>query len=144
MSPRNLAVIDSAVQKTNEILKAVEERFAWKDRHKAYVALRSVLHALRDRLTVESAVSLSAQLPLLVKGFYFDGWKPANKPIKMKKDEFVMEVEMALNVPFEHDVEDIIRGVVEIIESYTDPAEMHKVKKLLPKEIMMMLNESDR
>ena len=42
--------------------------------HKAYLALRTVLHALRDRLTLEEAVQLGAQLPMLVRGFYYEGW----------------------------------------------------------------------
>jgi uncharacterized protein (DUF2267 family) len=34
-----------------------------------------MLHALRDRLPPEIAVHLSAQLPMLVRGIYYEGWK---------------------------------------------------------------------
>ena len=47
------------------------------DRRSAYRALRSVLHVLRDRLTPEQAVHLGAQLPLLVRGIFYDGWRIA-------------------------------------------------------------------
>jgi len=43
------------------------------DRHHADVALSAVLHALRDRLTVSEAAQLGAQLPMLVRGFYYEG-----------------------------------------------------------------------
>jgi uncharacterized protein (DUF2267 family) len=31
-----------------------------------------VLHALRDRLTVEEASDLAAQLPMLIRGLYYE------------------------------------------------------------------------
>src|SRR5271165_2158597 len=46
----------------------------------AYRALRSVLYVLRDRLTPEQAVHLGAQLPILVRGTYYEGWRIAGKP----------------------------------------------------------------
>ena len=48
------------------------------DRHLAYVALRATLHALRDRLGPENAVHLAAQLPMLLRGLYYEGWRLAS------------------------------------------------------------------
>ena len=45
--------------------------------------LRAVLHALRDRLPVAEAAHLGAQLPMLVRGFYYDCWKPAGAPVRI-------------------------------------------------------------
>ena len=60
---------------------------------RAYSVLRAVLHALRDRLTVEQAVTLGAQLPVLVRGFYYDGWRPADGPAQWRhKEEFLGHV----------------------------------------------------
>ena len=39
-----------------------------------------MLHVLRNRLTPEQAVHLGAQLPLLVRGIFYDGWRIAGKP----------------------------------------------------------------
>jgi len=46
------------------------------DRQRAHHALRAVRHALRDRLPLHLAAHLGAQLPLLVRGIYYDSWHP--------------------------------------------------------------------
>ncbi len=58
MSTSGVAALDQAVQDTNVWLKAVAEQLHFEDRHHAYIALRAVLHALRDRLPPEVAVHL--------------------------------------------------------------------------------------
>lgn len=129
-------VFETTIQKTNEILKAIEECFGWKDRNKAYLALRSALHTLRDRLPAEAAAAFGAQLPMLVRGFYYEGWKPALVPIKMNKAEFFGDFERQIDpMSFEQDTEEVIKGIIEIIGSHIDPSEIMKIKKLMPKDI---------
>lgn len=138
---QQLDTFDTTVQKTNTMLKAVEDRFGWSDRNRAYLALRSVLQTLRNRLTPEHAAALAAQLPMLVRGFYFEGWRPSRAPLKMSKDEFIGEVERQLDpMSYEQSTEEVIRGVVAIVQDYTDPGEVRKVKKTLPNDIQKMLD----
>jgi uncharacterized protein (DUF2267 family) len=66
------------------------EVLGWPNRHKAYLALRATLHALRDRLTVEEVAQLGAQLPTLIRGFYYEGWDPTGKPLRVRhKEQFL-------------------------------------------------------
>ena len=97
------------------------------------------------------AAALAAQLPLLLKGVFYDGWKPDDKPFKMNRTEFVGEVERALHPPygieiaaapsFEQSPEEIINGVLVAIQNCTDPSGIDKIKELLPKDIVQMLDE---
>src|ERR687886_176925 len=65
MSSTGLEVFDRTVQETNIWLGEIAEDLG-PDRQVAYRVLRAVLHALRDRLTVEQAAHLSAQLPRML------------------------------------------------------------------------------
>ncbi|TMB45162.1 MAG: DUF2267 domain-containing protein, partial [Deltaproteobacteria bacterium] len=90
MSATGLEVFDTTLQKTNSWLKELMGILGSQDRHMAYLALRATLHALRDRLTVEEVAHLGAQLPMLIRGFYYEGWDPTGKPLRVRrKEEFL-------------------------------------------------------
>src|SRR5919204_6915564 len=93
MSTTGLEVFDTTLQKTNAWLKELMEELDWDDRHRSYLALRTTLHALQDRLNVGEAVQLGAQLPMLVRGFYFEGWNPAHTPVKARhREDFLQDI----------------------------------------------------
>jgi uncharacterized protein (DUF2267 family) len=141
MSHIQVDAFEATLQKTNVFLNAIQERFGWNDPQKAYQALRSVLHALRDRLTVEHVAGLAAQLPMLVRGFYYEGWRPGSAPKKMNREEFIDQVVLGMpNLDLDKDPTDVIRGVLAVVASYTTPEEMRKVWKTLPKDIENMLS----
>ena len=84
-----LDVFDTTVQQTNLWLKDLMQELAI-DRHHAYQVLSATLHAVRDRVGPEHAVHLGAQLPMLIRGFYFEGLHPARTPTRHRhKDEFL-------------------------------------------------------
>jgi uncharacterized protein (DUF2267 family) len=130
-----MAAFDSTLHTTNVWLNEIDERMGWIDRHRSYHALRAVLHALRDRLTVEAAAALAAQLPLLVRGLYYEGWHPAGKPLKeRKKEEFLAHIARAFrDDPV--DAEAVTRAVFGVLARHVSAGEVEAISRLLPPEI---------
>jgi uncharacterized protein (DUF2267 family) len=81
MSHRALSTIEHTTEITYAWLDQLSEELGVEDRHYAFNVLRSFLHALRDRLTVEEAAQLATQLPELIRGIYYEGWQPAKTPM---------------------------------------------------------------
>jgi uncharacterized protein (DUF2267 family) len=105
------ATVSHAVQQTQEWLRELRDNGDLADENEAYSVLRSVLHQLRDRLTVEEAVDLGAQLPLIVRGIYFEGWEPRHVPEKVRtRQKFLDGVTMKL-LPHRNPPEPAVRDV---------------------------------
>jgi uncharacterized protein (DUF2267 family) len=131
-----LEVFDTTVHKTNSWLKEVMQEIHRDDRRKAYLALRATLHALRDRLTVEEVAQLGAQLPMLIRGFYYEGWDPTDKPLKIRdKEEFLGLVAEEFRADDTLNPELIARAIFKVLADRVTAGEIEDVKHVMPAEI---------
>jgi uncharacterized protein (DUF2267 family) len=138
MSASGLEVFDDTVHKTNLWLKEIMEALG-PDRQRAYHALRAVLHSLRDRLTVDEAAHLSAQLPMLIRGIYFEGWHPAHKPTKARtREAFLAEVEERLQGIGPINPATATQAVLAVLERNIDPGEAAHIRQALPKPLQTL------
>ena len=136
MSSTNVDSLDRTIQETNVWLKAVTHRLEVDDRRFAFMALRAVLHALRDRIGPENAVHLGAQLPMLVRGLYYEGWHMAGTPTKERRKElFLDHVRWTFGPRVDIDAERVTRAVFDVLWEKIDPGEVAKVIKILPEEL---------
>lgn len=134
-------VLERSTQKTNQILNFIEERYGWKEhRNYSYAALRAVLHTLRDRLPVELAVGFGAQLPIFVRGVYYEGWNPSKVPQKMKREEFLNAIRGQLLFSYETSELELIQTVIGAIKNIIDPLEIEKIQKTLPDDLKDLLD----
>jgi uncharacterized protein (DUF2267 family) len=136
MSTTGLPIFDTTVQETNLWLKSLMAHMHSEDRHLAYLALRSTLHALRDRLGPESAVHLAAQLPMLVRGLYFEGWHMAGTPTKERtRADFLEHVRSELPRGSAIDPNLAARAVFEVLVEKLDRGQIDKVIDRMPAEL---------
>lgn len=135
--------IDDAVQSANVWLHEITSRMGWDDRQKAYRLLRVSLHALRDRLPVNEAVQLAAQLPTLVRGVFFEGWRPSAVPVKVRsREEFLEGVRGAFSNDPEFDAEAAFREIVAVMSMHVSRGEMEDVRQAMPAQIKPLFAES--
>jgi uncharacterized protein (DUF2267 family) len=135
MSQTKLAAFDTTLHVTNRWLKELMEELGWQDRREAYHALREVLHALRDRLSVEAAAALGAQLPLLIRGAYYEGWHPADKPLKQHRAQFVGRLAEALRDRPPADPERLVEAVFRVLARHVSAGEVESLKRALPGDL---------
>lgn len=137
MSTTGFDIFDRTVQKTNLILRELGEALHMEDTHDVYLSLRAVLHALRDRLPPAEAAQMAAQLPMLVKGFYFDGWRPSAAPTKVRnRQEFLDGIRETLRTRMPTaDAERITRAVFELLTNHVSAGEIEQVVTSLPEEL---------
>lgn len=137
MSMTGFDVFDRTVQKSNVWLKELEAELYMEETHDAYLSLRTVLHALRDRLRPEEAAHLGAQLPMLLKGVYYEGWKPGATPTKVRdRQEFLDLMREPLRSRMANpDPERITRAVFALLERHVSRGEIDQIVSGLPSEL---------
>ena len=137
MSNAVLEVFDASLQKTQVWLNDLMVELGWENRpQKACLALRTGLHALRDRLTAEGAVHLGAQLPILIRGVYYEGWKLTGKPVKERhKSEFLDHIAAVFRDDDTVDPEKVMRSVFKVLARHISKGEIDNVKNSLPKSL---------
>ncbi len=133
MNETQVPVLDHTIQLTNVWLKKLGEEHHLGERHHAYSALRAVLHALRDRLTPQQAVHFGAQLPILVRGIYYEGWRLAETPTSDRQvDEFLARVAAELPPMFPRDALGTTKAVFDLLWKELDLGETAKIVDSLP------------
>jgi uncharacterized protein (DUF2267 family) len=138
MSTTGLDVFDKTLQTTHEWLKEIMVDLG-PDRQVAYRALAAVLHALRDRLGVDEAAHLGAQLPILVRGIYYDQWRPAGKPEKIRsRDEFLARVGDSMSDIRPVNTEVAVRAVFRTLAQRVSEGESEDVRSSLPAPIRQL------
>ncbi|MGC5333782.1 DUF2267 domain-containing protein [Micromonospora sp. DT62] len=135
------SAFESSMDKTNLILKDIEQAYGWPkaQRNQSYCALRTVLHLLRDRMPVQESVEFAAQLPVLVRGIYFDGWKPSDVPIKLNRDDFLLEVRQGFPYDAEGGPERVVQVVLDTLRRHVTQGEWEDVKATMPRDMANML-----
>lgn len=130
-----LEVFDRSIHATNAWLADLAQALG-PDRQRAYHALRAVLHALRDRLTVEEAAHLGAQLPTMIRGIYYEGWRPAQVPAKVRsKKAFLERVGQELTGIGPMNPEDAASAVFGVLEKHVTQGELDDVRHMLPEPV---------
>lgn len=135
MSANGLEVFDKTLETTHIWLNEVMDDLG-PDRRIAWKVLSIVLQKLRDRLPIGLAAHLGAQLPLLVRGVYYDQFEPAKLPTECNsREEFVAEVEEWLTDVRPVDPDQAVRSVFKVLSRHVSEGQIAHVKEALPRSL---------
>jgi uncharacterized protein (DUF2267 family) len=142
MSSTGLSVFDSTINITNVWLNEIMEEGGWRNKQTAYVALRAVLHALRDRLSVDEAAHLGAQLPMLIRGIYYEGWDPSKNPTRDRSIvKFLDHIASDLRAANQVGPEACARAVFAVLSRRISEGEIDDIRGALPAELQALWPE---
>jgi uncharacterized protein (DUF2267 family) len=133
-------IVAKSVEKTHIWLSELSEELGSDDRQEAYRVLRAYLHAVRDRLTVNEAAQLAAQLPELIRGIYYEDWVPAKTPVKYRTvDEFLDRVAGEAQLKGETQASFACAAAARVMRAHVSAGEIDDVVAIFPEEIRTVL-----
>jgi uncharacterized protein (DUF2267 family) len=134
MSDLGLPVFDKTLQTTHIWLGEIMAELG-PDRALAWKALSVVARTLRDRLQVELAAHLGSELPLLVRGAYYDQYAPARQPSDVDLEDFIATVASGLREARPVDARLATRAVLQTLSRHIPAGQIAKVQGALPQRL---------
>lgn len=138
--------------RVDNIERSMDRTYAWIQRvrdelddavtpKQAYGILRGLLQVLRDRLPVAQAANFAAQLPEFLRGVYYEGWEPAQVPLKFDAEEFQQRFLKAASLPQGMEAKDGLRAGIRAVQTEMADGEIRKVFDALPDAVRTLLAE---
>ncbi len=126
--------LDVSMQSANEWLREIGDGLGIQNRRTEYAALRGTLHVLRDHLSTDEIAQLSAQLPIVIRGIFYEGWNPkATVSRPRNKAEFLNIVRTGLKGHEElGDVEKTVKVTLGVLANHVSAGEIMQVIHSLP------------
>jgi len=136
--------LDTSTQKTQEWLHALEQRLGMlpnQDDQAVYRVLRAFLQTLRDRLSPEEAADLAAQLPMFLRGVFYEGWRPTQTPKRYDDaDAFLAEFfDRAQVVPGGVGERELVRAASAVLERHVTAGQYRHVLDQLPEAVRQVV-----
>lgn len=136
MSAVGLESIDHTVQLTHIWINDLDGRIGWENKWRSYRLLRTVMQALRDWLPINEAADFAAQLPELLRGVYYEHWRPANVPVTNRsKADFLARVDQAFQTDPLVSTPDAVATVFAMLSDRISGGEIEDVRSSLPADL---------
>lgn len=134
------SIIARSVENAHIWVNEVAEGLGTDDHGLAYRVLRAYLHALRDRLPVNEAAQLAAQLPELIRGIYYEGWKPSATPVRYRDlADFLDRVAKEAILEGETSASYAVSAAAAVPRRHVTAGEIEDVRAILPDELRAIL-----
>lgn len=133
-----LAEFDRTVNTSEKWIMEVAEELGTENYSEALQGFRATIHVLRDRVKVNDATNLGAQLPVLLAGYYYEGWNSAQVPVALRnKKDFLDAVQRNID-NFDHslDSKECVPAVLSVLSKRISDGQINKIKSNMPDELL--------
>ncbi len=138
MPSANPDAFNHALHTANIWLSDINSAFGTRDRRFAQRTLRTWLHTLRDRLTIDAAVKFGQQLPELLRGIYYDGWEPSKVPMKYHVDQYRQRFAAEAFIPLAQ-VASTAATITDVVANHMSPGQVDETVAVLPSDLRAIL-----
>ncbi len=136
MTAQGLEVIDHSVHLTHEWINELAARLGWSSKRSALRLMRVTLRHVRDHLMVNEMAQVSAQLPIMIRGFFFEGWVPKLTLTKERNvDDFIGAITAQMDEAEEYRGRDDIKCVFDLLNNRLSLGEVEDIRATLPTAI---------
>jgi uncharacterized protein (DUF2267 family) len=136
MYMKTLPVFAKTEERAMEWVRSLAHDLGSADAERSFQILRSVLHTVRDRLPPNEAVQLGAQLPMLLRGVFYEGWHLAGKPEKYRhREDFLKRIAHDLPQLDQVQLERAVAAVFALLDDKLGGGEVGQVRHSLPEEV---------
>lgn len=125
--------LNYSLQATQDWISDLAWRLQWHDRERVFRALIATLHALRDCLDRDEAVYMGAQLPAVLRGFYYEGWHPGRCAIARNRNSFLDRIHDGVQRDPAVEPEEVARSVLGQLADRLSAAEIEEAKAATPR-----------
>ncbi len=140
---RGAKAFDKTLTKSSAWIAEMMKELQVEDELRAYRGLRAGLHALRDRLGIEEAADLAAQLPLLIRGLFYEGWRPVHKPDRMRTaEDFYDRIRRETTGDALLEPERVARAVIRVLASHISQGELEDIHRSLPRDLAQLWGQN--
>jgi len=143
MTVTRVDIIDRSVEKAHIWINDLAEDLGTDNKHYAYRVLRAFLHALRDHLSVDEAAALGAQLPIFVRGVFYEGWNPSRTPVHARDlDGFLRRIAVEARLAGETEASFAAAAANRVLDRHISAGEAQSVLNALPPHLRELLREN--
>ncbi len=143
MTMTRLDILDRSVEKAHIWINDLADELGTEDRRHAYRVWRAYLHAVRDHLSVDEAAQLAAQLPIFVRGVFYEGWDPSGTPERSRDvDSFLRRIAGEALLAGETEASLAATAATRVLSRRVSTGEAENVLHMLPEHVRELLTSN--
>lgn len=133
---RTIHVFERTVHEAHDWINELAGRLGWSSERDALRLLRTVMCKIRDHLPVNEMAQFAAQLPLILRGMYYEGWQPKKTPVHERDAaDFIKDIEAEVGDVLDYRGALDIKAVFDVINARISRGEVEDVRANLPQAL---------